>query len=158
MKNFIRPALALLTVAAIAAGCGGGTSAGEQQANTVEDTTPAAATVTTPPPAPVATFRKAGPKDFGMSVKILTQECFGSGMGCAVTYRPQLNSIAPGIDPSETYEVIFEVRGLTDGPSQGRLTIIGGEFDAPALENFGQTAGRVKGLPIRVLSVETMAS
>lgn len=100
-------------------------------ATTVTVTAPAPAAKTTAPPPPPATTqapKATAPtvKDFKLTVKTLTKQCFGSA-GCNVTFRILVAYSGPELDPSKTYEVLYEVRGGEDGPIANKLTVQGGE-------------------------------
>ena len=77
-----------------------------------------------PPPAPKVTAPTV--KDFKLTVKTLTKQCFGSA-GCNVTFRILVTYSGPELDPSKEYEVLYEVRGGEDGPIANKLTVSGGE-------------------------------
>jgi hypothetical protein len=71
------------------------------------------ATTDAPPPTepPVTAAAAVVPKakDFKLSVKTLSKQCFGSA-GCNLTYRVDV-SLAKTLDPDVEYEVVYEVRG-----------------------------------------------
>lgn len=79
----------------------------------------AATAVPSVPPAPELALQ-----DITLSVEILEKKCFGSA-GCHVEYRVgvELAGLAPS--PELTYEVVYEVTGVEDGPAVNRLTITG---------------------------------
>jgi hypothetical protein len=148
----------LLGLALLLAGCGPATNVGQAKANTSVATSPAesagSATVPAPSPAEVTTEAPpAGPKDFAMSVKILSQECFGSA-GCNLTYRAQINH-GP---PAGTYEVSYEVvvPNDTNSPYQDTLTVTDGQYDEP-FQGMASPSRRVKNagaIKVKVTAVE----
>ena len=81
-------------------------------------------TNTPPPPAPKVVAPTV--KDFKLTVKTLTKQCFGSA-GCNVTFRILVAYSGPDLDPGKSYEVLYEVRGGEDGPIANKLTVEGGE-------------------------------
>jgi hypothetical protein len=100
---------------------------------TVPDNGPTPDPVTTPTNKPSAPATTAPPKvteptakDFKLTVKTLTKQCFGSA-GCNVTYRILVTYSGPTLDPSKEYEVLYEVRGGEDGPVANKLTVADGE-------------------------------
>lgn len=69
-------------------------------------------------------FHKPVPADFALAVKVLEKSCFGSA-GCNITYRIDVTyTAAVPLDPTVTYEVIYEVKG-GDDPKVGTLTVKG---------------------------------
>jgi hypothetical protein len=96
--------------------------------------------VTSPPATdPPAVVPK--PKDFKLSVKMLSKQCFGSA-GCNLTYRIDA-SWPDGYDPDVEYEVVYEVRGGEDGPQVNTMTVQGDRYDRPQEESIStSSAGR----------------
>lgn len=149
--------LALALGAALLAGCGPSTEVGQAKANTsgtvAGQATTQAAVETTPEPAPPPP-PAAGPADFKLSVKILTQQCFGSA-GCNLTYRAQIDS-----GPSAgTYEVSYEVAVPRDenSPYADTLTVTDGKYSEP-FEGFASPSRRVKSataIKVTVTAVES---
>ena len=115
-----------------------GTAGGSDSTTASTDPQPtitvtAPAVETTAPPAPATTEPPAPPvvaaptvKDFKLTVKTLTKQCFGSA-GCNVTFRILVAYSGPDLDPGKSYEVLYEVRGGEDGPIANKLTVEGGE-------------------------------
>ena len=109
-------------------------------------TAPAAAaavttTEVTSPPATDPPTVVPKPKDFKLSVKVLSKQCFGSA-GCNLTYRIDA-SWPDGYDPDLEYEVVYEVRGGEDGPQVNTMTVQGDRYDRPQEETIGtSSAGR----------------
>lgn len=115
--------------------------------------TPAAPAVTVSTPAPTASTRPPEPAassepaygtpialDFKLTVKVLTKSCFGSA-GCNLTYRIDVSYDGPTLDPSKTYEVLYEVRGGEYGTEAKRFTVTGTEFFG-ANEEYASTKTR----------------
>lgn len=90
---------------------------------TTEQATPAAYTPT--------------PRDFKLTVKTLSKECFGSA-GCNITFRIQVGYDGPALDPGTTWEVTYEVRGTEDGPQINTLTVQGDQSSVDQ-EEFAST-------------------
>ena len=100
------------------------------QATTPPDNGPTPDPVTTPtneptatePPAP--TYGTPTKADFKLTAKVLTKQCFGSA-GCNLTYRILVSYGGAELDPSVTYEVLYQVKGGEDGPVDNKLTVTG---------------------------------
>ena len=95
---------------------------------TVPNTGPSPDPVTTPtntPPPPAPKVVAPTVKDFKLTVKTLTKQCFGSA-GCNVTFRILVAYSGPALDPGKTYEVLYTVKGGED-PVENKLTVSGGE-------------------------------
>ncbi|MFG1867001.1 hypothetical protein [Micromonospora arborensis] len=80
-------------------------------ASTPTSAAPPAAAATTAPAAPAYDTPTKG--DFKLAVKTLRKQCFGSA-GCNITYRIDVTYTGDGLDPSDSYEVTYEVRGAED--------------------------------------------
>jgi hypothetical protein len=75
-------------------------------------------------------------------VKTLSKQCFGSA-GCNITYRIEVGYDGPPLDPSNTYEVVYEVRGGEDGPQVNTLTVEGDQSSVDSEESIStSSAGR----------------
>jgi hypothetical protein len=146
----------LLGVVLLLAGCGGDTAIGEAKAKTstapTSTTTSEAAVETTEAP-PTTEAPLAGPGDFGLSVKLLSQECFGSA-GCNITYRVQVDH-----GPTNgSYEVSYEVAvpGDENSPYQGTLTVTDGQYEEP-FQDMASPSRRIKNvsaIKVKVTAVE----
>jgi hypothetical protein len=113
-----------------------------------------AAPVTTPevysPPTPK--YVVPTKRSIKITLKILTKECFGDA-GCNVSYRPQLEQLTLGdFDPSITYDVTYEVRGVEDGPQIDTLQMTGSQYESS--EGFAQTTSSGAKLTAVITSVE----
>lgn len=148
----MRNPLMAFAVVLILSACGGTKGVGEAHNNTVSEDQPSSAAPASTPDKPKD--YKASPSDFKLSVKILSQECFGSA-GCNQTWRIQINSTTDAVKVG-TYEVSYTVTGLSDGPQDGTIQITDGEYETYDLEGFGSTNKRVKNIPVKVTSVETI--
>jgi hypothetical protein len=114
-----------LAAVGVLAGCGSsaGSEAAAEPAPTVTVTVPGPTvtkTVEPPEPEPVAT---AGPEDFGFSVVVLSEECFGSA-GCLVEWEiDEATYLGEG-----TFEgparILYDVEGLED-PKSGYVEVDG---------------------------------
>ena len=105
-----------------------------------------AATAASPTPtdAPETTAAAAEPKprDFDLTVKTLSKQCFGSA-GCNITYRVEVGYDGPPLDSSNSYEVVYEVRGGEDGPQINTLTVEGDQSSVDSEESIStNSAGR----------------
>lgn len=133
---------AALFFAGVAVGSAG--SAGPDAAAKPDSSKPAASTAPTAPE-PVAetqptvppepTFATPKKTDFKLTIKVLGKECFGSA-GCNVTYRILVGYNGAALDPSVTYEVIYEVRGGEDGAVTNTLKITGDESSVDEEESI----------------------
>jgi hypothetical protein len=75
-------------------------------------------------------------------VKTLSKQCFGSA-GCNVTYRIEVGYDGPPLDPSNTAEVVYEVRGGEDGPQINTFTVEGDQSSVDREESIStSSAGR----------------
>jgi hypothetical protein len=81
-------------------------------------------------------------KDFKLTIKTLTKQCFGSA-GCNVTYRVELGYTGPDLNPDTTYEVTYEVKGAED-PIIGTLTVTGDEYERPSEELASTKSSKAK--------------
>lgn len=77
--------------------------------------------------------------DFKLTVKILKKECFGSA-GCNITYRVQVSYEGQPLNPSETWEVTYEVRGGEDGPVINTFTVNGDQASVDERENLSTSS------------------
>ena len=91
-------------------------------------------------------------KDFKLSVKTLSKKCFGSA-GCNVTYRVLVGYSGPTLNPSDSYEVTYEVRGGEDGPAVNTLTVEGDQSTVQDEEYLSTPSSRTK-LTVVVTSVD----
>lgn len=105
---------------------------------TVTVTTTAAAPVaeaTAPPEETTPTYSAPTKNDFKLAIKVLSKQCFGSA-GCNVSYRIILATYTgPELDPSETYEVTYVVRGGEDGPVTNTFSVTGDESSVDSEES-----------------------
>jgi hypothetical protein len=114
------------------------------RASTAATNRPAAtAAAPTPTDAPETTAAaRPTPQDFELTVKTLSKQCFGSA-GCNLTYRIEVGYDGPPLDPSDTYEVVYEVRGGEDGPQINTLTVEGDQSSVDREESIStSTAGK----------------
>jgi hypothetical protein len=102
--------------------------------------------VPTDPPAVTPKIR-----DFKLTVKVLSKQCFGSA-GCSLTYRVDAGW-PDGLDPDVTYEVVYEVRGGEDGPQINTMTVQGDSYERSQEESISTSSAGAK-LSARVTSVE----
>ncbi len=91
------------------------------------------------------------PSDFTLRLKTLSKQCFGNA-GCNITYRVQA-SWSASLDPAQTYEVSYEVRGAEDGPILGTIDVTGDQYETED-ENMAGTTGKGKKLSVVVTGVE----
>jgi len=115
---------------------------------------PAAAAPTTEvAAAPVTTTAEPvapAPEDFTATPKIVEKECFGSA-GCNVTLRVDLEmKTIP--DPAQSWLLVYEIRGVEDGPEVGNLTLTGDNIQGTE-ENVSISSSKAK-ITIKVTSVE----
>jgi hypothetical protein len=116
------------------------TSSDTGRVATATDRSATAATPTpTEPPTPVVP--KA--EDFTLTVKTLEKTCFGSA-GCSITYRIDVGYDGPTLDPSNTYEVVYEVRGGEDGPQINTLTVEGDQSSVDSEETISTSSASRK--------------
>lgn len=114
----------LYPVAAVAAAFLLACSAGEGKPQPVGDGNSVA---TEAAKQPAKTYYQPVAADFTLPVTILSQDCFGKA-GCLIDYRVELKFSGAGeLDPSKTYEITFEVRGL-DNKKIETLTVTGKDY------------------------------
>jgi hypothetical protein len=138
MKRILIPALIALGLTAAACG--------EIQDPTATNGTVSQSSTNAKP----ASTEEAGPSydnpsksDFGLSVKTLTKECFGSA-GCNVTFRIKVAmNNAVNLDPDKTYEVTYKVRG-GDEPLINTLEITGSDYSTDSEELISTSSSSAK--------------
>ena len=111
-----------------------------------EATTEVTSAPATDPPAVTPKIR-----DFKLTVKVLSKQCFGSA-GCSLTYRVDAGW-PDGYDPDVEYEVVYEVRGGEDGPQINTMTVQGDSYERSQEESIS-TSSAGKRLTAVVTSVE----
>ena len=114
-------------------------------------TTSRARPAAAPPVAePASAYDAPDPADWKITVKVLERKCFGSA-GCNITYRIDPTCTCD-LDPSKTYRVTYEVRGVEDGPAVGNFTVTG---DTASLESEeqGQTTSSKAKLTAKVTDI-----
>jgi hypothetical protein len=136
-------------VAGVLVGNGAGDKATEQagitSASNAPDTGPTPDPIITPtnqstPTETVPTYATPVASDFKLAIKVLKKECFGSA-GCNLTYRILVTYSGAELDPTLTYEVVYEVRGGEDGPVTNTLTVTG-DTSSVDEEEFVSTKNR----------------
>ncbi|MFC6155382.1 hypothetical protein [Kribbella jiaozuonensis] len=121
------------------------TQAGITSASKAPDNGPTPDPIITPtnqytPTETVPAYATPTAKDFKLAVKVLKKECFGSA-GCNLTYRILVTYGGADLDPTLTYEVVYEVRGGEDGPVTNTLTVTG-DTSSVDEEEFVSTKSR----------------
>lgn len=103
--------------------------------------------------APVATTDDPTPpkvSDFTLTPKIVEKNCYGSA-GCSITLRVEVTmEVLPDSDAS--WLVVYEIRGVEDGPEVGNLTITGDRIEGTE-ENVSTSSSKSK-ITIKVTSIE----
>jgi hypothetical protein len=92
-----------------------------------------------PAPGPASLHARTIPADTHTSLDALSKQCFGSA-GCNLTYRIEVGYDGPPLDPSNTYEVVYEVRGGEDGPQINTLTVEGDQSSVDSEEIISTTS------------------
>lgn len=116
---------------------------------------PKATTTTAAAAAPVVEATTAEPiapkaSDFKLTPKIVEKNCYGSA-GCSITLRVDVAmEVLPDDDAS--WLVVYEIRGVEDGPEVGNLTITGDRVEST--EEHVSTASSKSKITIKVTSVE----
>jgi len=113
---------------------------------TPPDTGPSPDPIATPsteytPPEP--TYGVPVKADFKLTVKVLTKKCFGSA-GCNLTYRILVSYGGAELDPSVTYEVLYQVKGGEDGPVDNKLTVTGSQSSVDEEEFVSTKTSKTK--------------
>lgn len=121
-------ALAAFVVGAGAAGASGDSTTTAKPTTTVTVTAtaaaepaPAASTSTTTEAAAPADYVPQ-PKDFRVTLSIISKQCFGSA-GCNITYRIAPKYIGPAVSHDLNLTVTYQVDGGEDGPQINSFTI-----------------------------------
>lgn len=136
----------------------GNSGSSPNRASTTSTDRPAVTAAATPTPTdPPMTTAVAEPKprDFELTVKTLSKQCFGSA-GCNLTYRVEVGYDGPPLDPSNTYEVVYEVRGGEDGPQINTLTVEGDQSSVEREESISTSSSGRK-LTAVVTSVDLVS-
>jgi hypothetical protein len=136
----------------------GNSGSSPNRASTATTGRPAVSTAATPMPTdPPETTAVAQPRrrDFELTVKTLSKQCFGSA-GCNLTYRIEVGYDGPPLDPSNTYEVVYEVRGGEDGPQINTLTVEGDQSSVDSEESISTNSSARK-LTAVVTSVDLVS-
>lgn len=109
-----------------------------------EPGSPAFGVTTAELPAPAAvrdddseSYRPA-PGDFQLDAKVLAKQCFGSA-GCSVTFQLEVTYTGRPLPTGETFTVVYEVRGVENGPQINNFTVTGTRV-LVAGEEFTHTA------------------
>lgn len=67
--------------------------------------------------------------NFEVTLKTTHRQCFGYGVGCNVTVKPELTFLDLGgekLDPDKTYEITYEITGDESGPVIDTMTLSDG--------------------------------
>lgn len=102
------------------------------------------------PPANATRRLTAG--DVKLTVQLTQKDCFGSA-GCNVSYRVRASWPTASVKQGESYEVIYAVSGVEDGPQIGTLTLNDDGTETSNTEDAQTTTTNVK-LTAKVQSVE----
>lgn len=153
------PMRSLLVVPAalfLLAGCGGGgdgdAAAPAPETVTVTETQ----TVTAGPeePEPVTGDNLPRPRDFKLGVKIREKTCYGSGVGCNVTFQIEAKGYTGSVDISEaSLDITYEVLGGSNGPQINTLQLKPGGTLSVDTEEFIETPAESTQLEVRVTDV-----
>jgi hypothetical protein len=98
-----------------------------------------------------STYDTPEPRDFKLTVKTLSKQCFGSA-GCNLTYRIDAGWDG-SYDPAKTYEAVYEVQGDESGPQTNNFTITGDHYQVAQEETASTHSSGVE-LTARVTSVD----
>ncbi len=113
------------------------------------DTAPAgAAPVTAEAPQAV---RTPAIGDFELTAKVTNKQCFGSA-GCNVEFEPSLAYGGPPLDEDVTWRLIYEARGVEDGPLVGTIEVTGEDYRTDA--EFVGTRSTKSKITLKVVSIE----
>jgi hypothetical protein len=140
-RNIFLAMAGVVVVMGIAASFGGSPSGTPSVSETtlpnVVTTTKAKPAATTAPPAPA--YGKPAKGDFTLTAKVLTKQCFGSA-GCSLTFRILISYTGPTLDPSKSYDVLYEVRGGSDGPLANKFTVTGDQSSVDTEESISTSS------------------
>jgi hypothetical protein len=121
----------------------GNSGSNPNRASTATTNRPTLTTAATPTPTdpPVTTaVAEPTPRDFG----------------CNLTYRIEVGYDGPPLDPSNTYEVVYEVRGGEDGPQINALTVEGDQSSVDSEESISTSSSGRKLIAV-VTSVDLVS-
>jgi hypothetical protein len=145
----------------IVLGVGGMIAAGAAGSGTKQKVTAASAPVAPAAKAPAAPAAPVAPaayvpttSDFKLSLKVLSSQCFGEA-GCNVTYRIKVGYTGQPLDPDQTYEVTYEVRGGESGPQVNTLTVSGTDVTTDKEEIISTSSTHYR-LTVRVTDVSAV--
>lgn len=119
--------LLVLCVGAIGSQIGGGGDAVQRRGGAGQ----LAPVVSNTPDAPKGPGpgRSVTVKDLTIGFKITEKQCFGSA-GCNVVGHVTLAITDPDLFELRTFDVTYELRGVTDGPLVGSVTLDHGQYSA----------------------------
>lgn len=87
--------------------------------------TPTRAT-THPPRQPPLPPLRPQPADFTVNVVTIEKSCFGSAGG-NITYTVELSNLGPSLDPSDTWQVIYDIAG-GEQPKADTIEVTGSNY------------------------------
>ena len=153
--NLIRPTVggaAAVIILGLTAGCAGdGQTLTGRPLPVASASNPTAEAATTTTADTGLRYTTPTKRDFRITLKILTKDCFGDA-GCNLTYRPQLTNLSwVDFDPSITYDVTYEVRGGQDGAQLDTLQVTGSQYQSS--EGAASTATSAAKLTAVIISV-----
>lgn len=79
-----------------------------------------------------------------LKIRETRKQCYGYGVGCSVDYKvvPALQGLDVSAGFAEDYDITYEVRGGTGGPTQDTFVLYtSGDYDVP-YEGFADTSSK----------------
>jgi hypothetical protein len=110
-----------------------------------------AAAATTPDPTPAVVENTPAASDMRLTLKTTSKECFGSA-GCLLTVKVNLGYNGPTLSTDDTWQITYEIGGVSDGPLIGSFEMTGDEYQVNE-ENLSTKSSKSK-VTVKVTSVE----
>jgi hypothetical protein len=106
---------------------------------------------TTPDPTPVVVDNTPAASDLKLTLKTTDKQCFGSA-GCNLTVKVNLGYDGPTLSDDDTWQVTYEINGVTDGPLIGSFEMTGDTYTVN--EESVETKSSKSKVTVKVTSVE----
>lgn len=146
-KRLSAPVIVLIVVGAMVLLCGGAgvvlvalAPDALRNATSTEGQPLTRTSTAAPAPAPKETFHTPEPAEFALTVKTLEKKCFGSA-GCSIQYRIEVAYNGAPLDPSKTWELVYEVKGGED-PQINTLVVTATGYRAEDRESISTKSSK----------------
>jgi hypothetical protein len=135
----------------VAAQHGSSPAASKTSGQSAWDKEQQAAAATTPDPTPPVVDNTPAASDLKLTLKTTDKQCFGSA-GCNLTVKVNLGYNGPALSTDDTWQITYEIGGVTDGPLIGSFELTGDEYTVNE-ENVETKSSKSK-VTVKVTSVE----